>query len=132
MNPCLDVKRFHKEAGIRCSDIPSLPPHDERMLRVSLLVEELIEYLEAEKNDDLVEIADGLIDICYIAIGTCIAYGIPFDMVWDEVQKTNMAKLAGGSNIRVDGKIIKPKGWEPPNIKKILDLFKLQNEKPKI
>ena len=67
---------------------------------------------------DLVEIADGLADLIYVLIGTSIAYGIDLEPIWDEVHKTNMAKVGGG--VRGDGKILKPEGWEPPEIERLL------------
>jgi predicted HAD superfamily Cof-like phosphohydrolase len=48
-----------------------------RTLRVKLLEEEIHEYLQGEENNDLVNIAQELADICYIAMGTAITYGIP-------------------------------------------------------
>ena len=41
-----------------------------------------------------------------------------FDLIWREVHKTNMAKSLGP---KVNGKQLKPEGWEPPNIKAILE-----------
>src|SRR5262245_18682977 len=41
-----------------------------RSLRIRLLIEEFFEYLEAELNGDIVEIADGLADMKYIIEGT--------------------------------------------------------------
>ena len=48
-----------------------------RTLRVGLLDEEVHEYLRGEAAGDLVNIAQELADICYIAMGTAIVYGIP-------------------------------------------------------
>ena len=61
-------------------------------------------------------------DIIYIACGTAVSYGIPLDKVFTEVHRSNMAKLVDGKPLyREDGKVIKPSGWQPPNIKKILE-----------
>ncbi|MBF6358173.1 hypothetical protein IU449_27120 [Nocardia higoensis] len=46
---------------------------------------------------------------------------IPLDRVWGEVQRSNLAKLVDGKALRrEDGKIVKPEGWQPPNIGAIL------------
>jgi predicted HAD superfamily Cof-like phosphohydrolase len=88
------------------------------MLRIRLLREEFDEYIKAENEDDIVEIADALADIIYIACGTAVSYGIPLDKVFDEVHRSNMAKLVDGKPIRRDdGKVLKPEGWTPPDTK---------------
>lgn len=117
-----DVKDFHIAFGQRVGNEPSLPEdYNERELRMSLLEEEVNEYFDAEEKADLVEIADALADIIYIACGTAVSYGIPLDRIFDEVHYSNMAKLVDGKVIRRDdGKVQKPAGWQPPNIKKIL------------
>ena len=48
----------------------------------------------------------------------CDPYGIDIRPIWDEVHRTNMAKEGGGS--RTDGKIMKPAGWQPPDIAGLL------------
>jgi predicted HAD superfamily Cof-like phosphohydrolase len=117
-----DVRDFHQAFGQRIGEKPELPDIEERKLRIKLLDEEVFEYTDAEYADDLVEIADALADIIYIACGTAVSYGIPLDDVFDEVHRSNMAKLVDGKVIRrADGKIQKPEGWQPPDIKSILD-----------
>jgi len=87
------------------------------------MVEEMIELQDAEADDDLAGIADALADLVYFAIGTAVAYGIPFDEVFSEVHRSNMTKLDTDGNViyRDDGKVLKPDTWEPPHIKEILD-----------
>jgi predicted HAD superfamily Cof-like phosphohydrolase len=118
-----DVRDFHAAFGQRIGDTPELPNDpEERQLRIKLLEEEFNEYLAGEVKDDIVEIADALADIIYIACGTAVSYGIPLDKVFEEVHRSNMAKLVDGKVLRrEDGKIQKPEGWTPPNIEKILE-----------
>jgi predicted HAD superfamily Cof-like phosphohydrolase len=116
-----DVKEFHRAFGQRIGERPEFPEDDERALRVKLLSEEFTEYQDAEFNNDIVEIADALADIIYIACGTAVSYGIPLDRVFTEVHRSNMAKLVDGKVLRrSDGKIQKPEGWTPPDIETIL------------
>lgn len=61
-------------------------------LRAALLLEEVAETLAALGRRDRVEVADGLADVCYVAAGMAATYGIPLGDVWDEVQRSNMAK----------------------------------------
>lgn len=116
-----DVKEFHRAFGQRVGETPELPDKDERELRKKLLAEEYTEYVVAEHRNDLVEIADALADIIYIACGTAVSYGIPLDRLFAEVHRSNMAKLVDGKVIRrSDGKVQKPEGWTPPDVKSIL------------
>ena len=117
-----DVKDFHQAFGQRIGEKPELPDRKERTLREKLLEEEFNEYMRAELNDDLVEIADALADIIYIACGTAVSYGIPLDDVFAEVHRSNMAKLVDGKVIRrEDGKVQKPEGWTAPDIRGVLE-----------
>lgn len=94
------------------------PTFDARMLRIKLLLEEVAEYIHAELDDDIVEVADALTDIIYIAAGTEIAYGIPGEDIFNHIHDNNMSKLDGQGNpiYREDGKVLKPNDYVPPNI----------------
>lgn len=185
----LRVAEFHRVFDQHISSVPSLPGVRERGLRMRLLLEELDEFCKAYDDADLIEMADGLADICYIIAGTCVSYGIcpdgafvspfevlgqmtlfynhkldrllredfaaymeaemqndldaikrclmqmmmsvfgvalhlgiPLNAVFTEVHRSNMEKAPGGIvRYRDDGKIIKPEGWQPPDIKSILE-----------
>lgn len=97
---------------------PTFPDEQTKDLRIKLLNEEMKETIDAMNNYDMEEIADGIVDSIVILIGTALTYGINILPVWDEVYRTNMAKAGG--KLREDGKLLKPEGWQPPNIKKIL------------
>jgi predicted HAD superfamily Cof-like phosphohydrolase len=117
-----DVKDFHFAFGQRVGETPNLPDENEKHLRKVLLEEEFNEYIKAEADNDIVEIADALADIIYIACGTAVSYGIPLDKIFEEVHRSNMAKLVDGKVLRrEDGKVQKPVGWTAPDIKGILD-----------
>lgn len=117
-----DVKEFQTAVGQNVGQAPAFPSEEERALRIKLLAEEYDEYQVGENNDDLENIAKELADIIYIVCGTAASYGIPLDRVFDEVHRSNLSKLGedGQPLRREDGKILKPEGWTPPDIKKIL------------
>lgn len=118
-----DVKTFHEVFGQNVGSNPSLPNENERNLRKRLLEEEYNEYLDGEKNNDIVEIADALADIIYIACGTAVSYGIPLDKIFAEVHRSNMSKLVNGKSIfREDGKILKGENYSPPNIEQFINV----------
>ena len=94
-------------------------------LRFRLMEEENLEYLEAAKNEDIVEIADALGDILYILCGTILAHGLQHKIVevFNEIQRSNMSKLDvnGKPVFREDGKILKGPNYFKPKIKEILE-----------
>ena len=116
-----DVRDFHQAFGQRVGEKPELPDVSERTLRMKLITEEFNELCDAEQANDIVEVADAIADIIYIACGTAVSYGIPLDDVFAEVHRSNMAKLVDGKVIRrADGKVQKPEGWTAPDIKSVL------------
>lgn len=118
MSPFAKLRAFHEAFDLPHPVSPGLPDAGQRDLRRKLLTEEFHEYLDAEAQDDLVEIAKELADVIYIAYGTAVAYGIPMDAVFDEVHRSNMAKLGPDGKVirREDGKVLKPQGWTKPDI----------------
>ena len=110
--------------------IPHYPHHisaDVFRFRVGHLEEELDELREAFSNpkiignDMLAEMADALVDLCYVAVGTAVGMGINFEACWDEVHRVNMTKEranSDGSNSKRghSNDIVKPPGWTPPDI----------------
>ncbi len=93
-----------------------------RAVRIKLLKEEFEEYLDGEENNDLVEIADALGDMLYIIFGTAISYGLNLKPIFNEIHRSNMTKLDdnGKPIFREDGKVLKSKNYEPPNIHKVI------------
>jgi predicted HAD superfamily Cof-like phosphohydrolase len=112
------VREFHNKFGQPVVEKPTDPNWDRSDLRIRLMREELNETVGAILAGDLVEVADGLADLIYVALGTAIEYGIDMEPIFREVHRSNMAKLPG--NMREDGKVTKPEGWEPPRIAEIL------------
>ena len=91
-------------------------------LYVDLVVEEFKELMAAYGNRDKVEIADACADLKWVIEGLEITLNLPQQEVWDEVARSNLGKISDSGKVlkREDGKVLKPEGWTPPNIKKIL------------
>ena len=91
-------------------------------LYVDLIVEEFKELMTAYGNRDMVEIADACADLTWVIEGLENTLSIPQQEVWDEVARSNLAKISSDGKVhkRQDGKVLKPEGWTPPNIKSIL------------
>lgn len=114
MRACDQIVRDKPEAEI---------PEKEHELRVDLINQEVCELFDAMASHNIREIADALADIIVVVKGTACTYGIILKPIFDEVMKTNMAKVGpDGKVIKNElGKVMKPKGWKPPNFDSILE-----------
>jgi len=92
---------------------------DQFNLYVSLIEEEAGELAEAIKAHDQVETLDALIDILVVTIGAIHSMGSDAEGAWKEVMSTNFAKIGEDGKVRKreDGKVLKPGGWVPPDLK---------------
>ncbi|MFN5346422.1 MAG: hypothetical protein ACK44N_04170 [Bacteroidota bacterium] len=120
------VKEFHTSFGIDHKNAPTASLDEKTInLRHRLMAEENDEYLEAAKNNDLVQVADALGDKLYILCGTIISHGLQHKIVevFEEIHRSNMSKLdADGKPIyREDGKVMKSELYFLPNIESILE-----------
>jgi len=89
-------------------------------LYTKLITEEVDELWAAINNQDSVEQLDALIDILVVTVGAIHSMGADAEGAWKEVMRTNFAKInktTGKVEKREDGKVLKPDGWTPPNLK---------------
>ncbi len=88
------VAEFHKTFQHPILQEPSIPDEKRCALRVALIAEELKEFEQAIKDNDLVEVADALCDIQYVLSGAILEFGLAekFKALFDEVQRSNMSK----------------------------------------
>lgn len=120
------VKIFHEVYKLSYKDSPVADIGIDKInLRFKLMEEENQEYLEAAKNNDIIEVADALGDMLYILCGTIIEHGMQdkIEEIFDEIQKSNMSKLGedGKPIYRNDGKVMKGPNYFKPNISEILN-----------
>ena len=107
---------------------------DQFNLYLGLIKEEYLELLVAQGIDpstgdqvsavDKVETLDALLDIMVVTVGALQSLGVDAEGAWKEVMSTNFAKidsLTGQVRKREDGKILKPTGWQPPQLKKYIN-----------
>ena len=131
---------------------PREVPQEVIRFRIQFMLEELLEFVRGaggrlvpeydpidhhltgfgvEFNSDEVdhvETFDALIDLVYVALGTVHLFGYPWHWGWNSVQQANMRKVRAfedGSNSKRGSRfdVVKPEGWEPPNIAGILRNF---------
>ena len=91
-------------------------------LRISLINEELEELKKAVNDNDILEVADALTDILYVAYGAGHAFGINLDKCFNEVQQSNMSKLGsdGKPIYNESGKVMKGSNYFKPDLSKFL------------
>jgi predicted HAD superfamily Cof-like phosphohydrolase len=111
---------------------PTLRDADHLALRHTLIREEyeevtavyqhLITALRAGEEVDalaaLTPLAHELADLLYVVYGALEACGVDADAVFQEVHRANLQK-AGGPR-RADGKLLKPPGWQPADVRSVL------------
>lgn len=124
--PLSAVATFHETYDLLINESPTVDVADSiKSLRYELMKEENEEYLEAVKNNDLVEMADALGDMLYILCGTIITHGMQHKIsaVFEEIQRSNLSKLGknGKPIYREDGKVMKGPNYFKPNIAKVLE-----------
>jgi predicted HAD superfamily Cof-like phosphohydrolase len=117
------VKTFMETFGQEVKNKPSFSTNKINKLRYELIKEELDELKVAMENNDLLETADALTDILYVAYGAGHAFGIDHDKCFEEVQNSNMSKLDenGKPIYNEDGKVMKGPKYFKPNLSKFLD-----------
>ena len=120
------VHEFHTAFKLNIQDTPTVTiPEDRKQLRFELMKEENEEYLEASKNNDLVEVADALGDMLYILCGTIIEHGMQdkIEEVFHEIQRSNMSKLGedGKPIYNESGKVMKGPKYFKPNLTKFVN-----------
>ena len=116
INPFLDQQLFML-ASDQTTGIENV---EQYMLYHRLIKEEVQELEDSTTREDDV---DALIDILVVTIGALHSIGVDVNGAWQEVHASNMAKIdkeTGKVRKREDGKVLKPEGWKPPELKKYL------------
>ncbi|PTA66575.1 hypothetical protein [Deinococcus arcticus] len=125
------LREFHLALGEAAPTQPVVPSRALLALRRTLIAEEAAEVEgewaaldarlqagEALAPSDLALLAHELADLLYVTYGALDRLGIDADAVFAEVHRANMAKLSGPR--RADGKLLKPPGWQPANVRGVL------------
>ena len=123
-----DVLAFHDKFGISGPEIPRLLSDEKFFFRDKFMAEELEEFHTSHQHGDLAGAADALVDLVYVAMGTAVLMGLPWQPLWDAVQAANMAKgraKADGSDSKRGSAldVVKPPGWRAPDIEAVLSKF---------
>lgn len=131
-----DVGQFHHRFGLPSvihDGGPRQPEPSEELdkimdLRVARMEEELQEFADAYNARDQAKMADALVDLAYVVMGTAHILGYPWEAIWREVHEANMrkqrAKTNGEDSRHGSGyDVIKPEGWEAPDVELVLKRY---------
>ena len=119
-NPFRDQEKFMRA----CDQTVGKINEKQYAMYIKLINEEHQELLEASLAEDSVEQLDALIDILVVTIGAIHSAGYDAEGAWKEVMSTNFAKIdkeTGKVRKREDGKVLKPLGWVPPDLKPFIE-----------
>ena len=118
-NPFRDQEKFMRA----CDQTVEGINQDQFRLYTKLIEEECRELDVLQSANDKESELDALIDILVVTIGAIHSAGFDAEGAWKEVMKTNFAKIdkeTGKVRKREDGKVLKPIGWKPPDLKPFL------------
>jgi len=119
------VSEFHRTAHHPIKESPVIDDVEMFKARAKFIKEEVEEYLEACRNNNIVGVADALSDILYFTYGTVLVHGLQNKMedIFNEVHNSNMSKFLGNKGPLFDstGKVIKGPNYKKPKIKEILE-----------
>ena len=115
-NPFRDQEKFMRA----CDQTVGESNEAQYKLYIDLMEEEWKELQVALDAGDRVEQLDALLDFIVVTIGAIHSAGFDGEGGWKEVIGTNLAKIdkeTGKVRKREDGKVLKPQGWTPPDLK---------------
>jgi predicted HAD superfamily Cof-like phosphohydrolase len=111
-NPFRDQASFMQA----CDQTVGVENRDQYALYLDLIREEV---QELEDSQHPVSDLDALIDILVVTIGAIHSMGADAEGAWNEVMRSNLAKIdpeSGRVLKREDGKVLKPEGWTAPEL----------------
>lgn len=119
------IREFHEALGTDMPSQPTLPDVATLALRQALIYEEyeevtaVFQQLISGQSDDITPLVHELTDLLYVVYGAIEACGVNPDPVFAEVHRANMQKMGGPR--RADGKLLKPPGWQPADVRGVIE-----------
>ncbi|GHF99019.1 hypothetical protein GCM10017783_08820 [Deinococcus piscis] len=128
------LRQFHQAIGEPAPGRPALPSAELLQIRRMLLSEEWAEVQEEldllqarlasgtvqpDAPAELHRLAHELTDLLYVTYGTLVQLGIDPDATFTAVHQANLGKVGGP--LRSDGKLLKPEGWQPADVRGVLE-----------
>ncbi len=115
-----DVKALHQKFGLLVGETPGPLTYRKLRERIECLQEELGELEQAVLTKDFAKQADALVDLVVFALGTAVMMGLPWEELWNDVHRANMAKERGVGHRGHAADLVKPPGWVGPQTDTVL------------
>lgn len=133
-----DTDFFQIHFGLKTEqNKPSFLSEEQMNMKLGHLSEEFNEILKAYKERDIVEVADGLMDLIYVAAGLANLMNLPCHELWKDVQNSNIAykeRVTSLDNATKRGStfdVHKTKDWIAPRGKEIIEAAIARHNKGK-
>lgn len=121
-----DTLDFQKQYGLWDPNVRGFLKHENMLVKIGHMVEELTEIRKAYELEDLNEFCDGILDLIYVAAGTLGLMNMPVTELWNDIHLRNMNKIrATSGNTGKRGStfdVIKPEGWSSPRTEDIISV----------
>lgn len=137
-----DVRVFHRKFDLGLKDKPGHLTKRELTERFDAMQGTLDKFVLAcgcvvsteeggysvDDPQDLIGQADALVGLVYQAMGAAVALGLPWDKLWDDVHRANMAKTRDKTG--ESSKLKTPEGWQAPYTEFIMHQAGYTKERP--
>lgn len=122
------VKKMYGQVGFLDDQddfVPHLITDKAAVFRLKAMQEELNELEEGYREQDLLKIADSLVDLVVFALGTAVLHNLPWEDLWKEVMRANGEKVPQFTDAKERNGVgsidlVKSEGWNPPDIEGVL------------
>jgi predicted HAD superfamily Cof-like phosphohydrolase len=110
--------QFHDKFGCVINHNPTMVDRETLALRVSLINEECLEFESGANKPSIVEMADAIGDIIYVAIGSAVSLGIDIWPVFQEIHRSNMSKVWADGSVHYNElkKVLKPPSYSKADV----------------
>ena len=125
------ICEFNKEVlGIERKELCPWPAHEFEFL-MKALHEEIAEVRDAYHKEDIIGIVDGILDLCYFAVGGLYRAGVEPEKIracFNVIHHANMQKKKGVNAKRDTGAedAVKPEDWVSPEQAMAIILLQLE------
>lgn len=117
------VAEFNEKFGLGYDGPPRMMPRKvlkDDVMHLSEEFDELLKSIEREGEENKEDFFDALLDIVYKAKGMAYKCGFDWDEGFERVHEKNMEKVFDPNAEGYKSGIVKPEGWEAPNLKELV------------
>lgn len=117
------VREFHEKFELRYDGPPRQLPGDMGKFRRDFMLEEIDEHFNAEYDSDLEKQLDALVDLAYVLFGTAYLQGFTPEKFYEAFRRVHAANMLKVRALKAEDSkrgstydVVKPEGWQPPDL----------------